>query len=83
MSQPPEVWKVAGRGAEPFPRQFPKRRIGAGRFEDDPRVILSKPQTSRIPAIRQFGAPWPKERRRGMAQRAPQCVRHIITTECL
>jgi hypothetical protein len=32
--------RVAGCGAEPFLRQFPGYRFGAGRFEDDPRVVL-------------------------------------------
>jgi len=31
---------VAGCGAQPFLRQFEKYRFGAGRFEDDPRVVL-------------------------------------------
>ena len=31
---------VPGCGAAPFLAQFPKYRFGAGRFEDDPRVVL-------------------------------------------
>ncbi len=32
--------RVAGCGVEPFLRQFEKYRFGAGRFEDEPRVVL-------------------------------------------